>query len=189
MELENLVSFEAFDEEKLATICDGSPPARAVFRFWLDPWGREMGNPFSEPFAARHNARWRQFAVNLVGTGIRACDKAEDPAECYTQPFLRFDLRHVGPVLVTSYDLKWHELQIPAAVVEDGKALAIEEWLDPLSRGWSVPEVQAVARTELSGRPLGGVYELSLALTRDVQLSRIEHIQVLTSVDYWVRQD
>jgi hypothetical protein len=178
-----------FDEAALAELCDGNPPVRAEYRFWIDPWGRIGGNPFSEPFEARHNARWRQLAINMVGTGVRECEKASDPDQCYAEPFIRYGLRHVGPAWVTSYDLQWHALEIPSAVIEDGKALVIEEWLDPVSRGWSVAEVQAVARGELSGRPLGGVYELSIELTPDVRLSRIERIQMLTSVDYWVRQD
>jgi hypothetical protein len=184
-----LMTFGELDSSVLDTLCAGDPPVRASYRFWFDPWGRLAGNAFSEVFDARHNTRWRQLAINLVGTGIRECERAADPAQCYAEPFIRYDLTHVGPATVTSYDLVRHELNIPAAAVEDGKALAIEEWLDPVSRGWSVPEVQAVARRELSGRPLGGVYEVSLKLGPEVRLPRIERIQVLTSVDYWVRQD
>jgi hypothetical protein len=180
--------FGEVDESLLTTMCDGQPPSRAVLTFAMDPWGRVGGNPFSKPYVARHNARWQRFALNLVGTGIRECEYARDPDQCYAEPFLRYNLRHVGPAWVTSHELSWRALEIPSAVIEDGKALAIEEWLDPVSRGWNVGEVQAVARTELAGRPLGGVYELTLALTPDVRLSRIERIQLLTSVDYWVRQ-
>ncbi len=181
--------FGDLDESLLQTMCDGLPPTRAVLTFWMDPWGRVGGNAFSAPFESRHNARWQRFALNLVGTGVRECEYARDPEQCYAEPFLRYSVRHVGPAWVTAHDLGWHALEIPSAVVEDGKALAIEEWLDPVSRGWNVGEVQAVARTEFAGRPLGGLYELDLKLTPDVRLSRIERIQLLTSVDYWVRQN
>jgi len=73
--------------------------------------------------------------------------------------------------------------------VEGGKALAVEEWLDPLTRGWNTPEVQSAARTELMGRPMGGTYELILELSPDVRPERIDRVQILTSTDYWVRQE
>ena len=53
------------------------------------------------------------------------------------------------------------------------KAIASELWLDPLRDGWSTSYVSAVARTEFSGRPLGGQYEIVMAAGPDVRLDRI----------------
>ena len=72
--------------------------------------------------------------------------------------------------------------------VEGAKALAAEEWLDPLANGWSKPFVAAVGRSEFADRPLGGTYELVLQLGPEVTLSRIERLQVLFESAYWVKQ-
>lgn len=175
--------------DHLDTACDGSQPTKAKAAFVLDPWGRVAGNMANPPFGSRHNARWRRLAVNLVGTGIRDCQLSEDPSGCYAESFLRYDLRHTGRVWTTSHDGQWWPLNLPGARVEGGKAIAFEEWLDPLSHSWNLPIVSAAARTELIGRPLGGEYDLTIDLTPDVRLERLERVQILLESDYWVRQD
>jgi hypothetical protein len=74
-------------------------------------------------------------------------------------------------------------------LVEGGKALAAEEWLDPVTNGFNRPDVSNVARMELHGRPIGGAYQLTLQLSPDVRIERIERIQLLVQTEYWVRQD
>ena len=167
----------------------GSAPDRARVAFRLDPWGRINGREADSPFTERHNTRWRRLVVNVVGTGVRDCTLAEDPLTCYSQGFIRYDLRHVGPTWVTNYEQQWRALTPSAAQVEDGKAIALEEFLDPLANGWSQPFVAEAARLELVDRPLGGAYELDLILTPDVRIDRIQRIQLLAETDYWVRQN
>ena len=180
------LAFQSFD---LSSACHGVAPTRARLGFWLDPWGRLEGGLAQPPYAARHNARWRRLAINLVGAGLRDCSRATDSAACYAEPFLRYHLRHVGPAWVTNYELQWRQLDLPVAQIEGAKALATEEWVDPVSRNFNTPELSSVARPEYAGRPLGGAYELILELTPDVRVERIERIQLLTETDYWVRQD
>jgi len=172
----------------LSKACAGSAPTMARLNFGLDPWGRLNGNTAQPPYAARYNVRAKAIALNLVGSGIRSCQNTADPAVCYGEPFVRYDLEHVGPAWVTSYDQTWHSLSIPVAVAEGGKALAIEEWLDPVSNGFNRPDVVSVTRDEFDGRPIGGSYQLTLKLTPDINIERIERIQVLTQTAYWVRQ-
>jgi len=173
----------------LATACGGSSPTLARLSFSLDPWGRTQGSIANPPYAARYNVRTRAIALNLVGSGIRSCERTPDPSTCYSEPFIRYDLKHVGPAWVTSYDQTWHSLAIPKAVIEGGKALATEEWLDPVSNGFNRSDVANVSRSEFVDRPIGGAYELTLRLTPDVNVERIERIQVLTQTNYWVRQE
>ena len=177
---------QSFD---LATACFGSPPSRARLGFWLDPWGRLHGHHMNAPFSARHNARWRRLATNLVGAGVRDCSAAADKQTCYAEPFIRYHLRHVGPALVTNYEEQWRSLDLPVAQIEAGKALSTEEWLDPVVNSFNEPTVANVARHEFAGRPVGGAYELILELTPDVRVERIERIQLLAETDYWVRQE
>jgi hypothetical protein len=166
----------------------GKPPTLARLGFSLDPWGRLKGTTTDPPFNERYNVRTGNLALNLVGSGIRDCEKAVDKPTCYAEPFIRFDLQHVGPVWVTDYAQKWRGMNIPVAVIEGGKALATEEWLDPVSNGFNRTDVSNVMRMELHGRPVGGFYEITLALNPDVRVERIERIQLLVQTEYWVRQ-
>jgi hypothetical protein len=155
----------------------------------LDPWGRLGGTIAVGPLEQRHNVRWRRLAVNLVGTGIRDCAIAADPLTCYAEPFLRYDLKHVGPAWTTNHAQEWRAFNLPTALIEDAKALATEEWLDPLTNSWNTPLVANAARTELFGRSVGGSYQLEIEFGPEVRLSRIERVQLLVQTEYWVRQE
>jgi hypothetical protein len=174
--------------QSLETVCDGLPPALARVDFGLDPWGRLDGSFASPPFVARHNVRAGRLAVNLVGTGVRDCTRAADALTCYAEPFVRFDLRQTGATWTTNFEGQWSALGFPGARVESGKALAAEEWLDPIVNGWSQSFVANVARYELLERPIGGTYTIDLEVTPDLRLDRIERVQVLTESSYWVAQ-
>lgn len=163
-------------------------PARARLLFSLDPWGRKDGGIADPPYEKRFNARWSQLAVNFVGTGVLDCQKAKDPPGCYSQAFIRFDLRHVGPPWITDYDGAWRTLAVPLGAIEAGKALAAELWLDPLKDGWDTSYISAVARTELANRPFGGAYALEFEVKPETRLDRIERVQILSGQEYWVKQ-
>jgi hypothetical protein len=171
-----------------ATACEGQPPSRASVHFSLDPWARFTQAGEGTPFVDRYNTRWGRLAVNLVGTGVRDCRQAADPLTCYNESYVRFDLSQTGPAWVTTYDRSWLAFQITQARIEQGKALSAEEWLDPVVQGWNSPLANAIARHELAERPINGTYELTLHLTPDVRIDRIERVQLLIETDYWVRQ-
>jgi hypothetical protein len=101
---------------------------------------------------------------------------------------VRYSLRHIGPAWVTNYEQAWRSLDIPVGNVDDGKALTTEEWLDSVSNGFNRADVTNIARSELHDRPIGGAYELTIELTPDLRVDRIERIQLLTQMSYWVRQ-
>jgi hypothetical protein len=168
---------------------DGTSPDRARLSFDLDPWGRRNGAIANEPYARRFNGRWGLMAVNFVGTGVKDCDNASDPYACYSEGFIRYDLSHVGPAWVTDYDGIWRTLGVPIGRIEGAKALATELWLDPLKDGWNTSYISAVSRTELQLRPLGGAYELEFVITPEIDIDRIERVQLLIGSSYWVKQD
>jgi hypothetical protein len=173
----------------LSTVCGGQSPTLARLGFWLDPWGRLLRSATNPPsLGARYNVRVGRLAVNLVGSGIRSCQNAPDPTTCYAEPFMRYDLKQVGPVWVMDFSQQWKSLAIPEAFISGGKALAIEQWLDPVSNGFNRADVAAASRVEFVNRPIGGAYELTLYLSPDVRVEQIERIQLLTQTAYWVRQ-
>ena len=163
-------------------------PSRARVTFALDPWGRVNGDVANPPFAQRYNARWTKLAVNLVGSGVLDCSNAVDANNCFNQPFVRYALTHRGPAWVTDWNESWLVLGVPNASIEGAKALSAEQWLDPLSNGWTKPFVEAIGRTELADRPFGGIYEILLTLGPEVRLERIERVQLLAGDAYWVKQ-
>lgn len=163
-------------------------PTFARLRFDLDPWGRLKGSINDEPYAKRYNVRWSKLVLNLVGTGIKDCTKASDPLTCYAQPFLRYDMTHVGPSWATNFEQTWVALEVPRGQIEGAKALAAEQWLDPLSNSWSKPYVAQVARTEYLDRPVAGAYLATFTVGPEVTISRIDRIQVLAESAYWVKQ-
>jgi hypothetical protein len=187
------ISHPGIDEyptvSRTATACNGKPPSLAKIGFWFDPWGTLNGSWANPKFTDRHNVRWRRLAVNLVGTGIRDCANATDSMSCYTNPYVRFNLVQAGPSWQTNYAGEWRALEIPTANIEGGKALAAEEWLEPVTNSWNMPYVANVARGELFGRPAAGNYELVFEITKDVRLDRIERVQLLVEQDYWVKQN
>jgi hypothetical protein len=163
-------------------------PTRARVPFYLDPWGRLDDIVNNAAPSWKYNARWSKLAVNLVGTAVKDCMLAADPLTCYSQSFLRFQLRHVGPAWVSGYDQEWHLFAVPVGQVEGAKALAIEQFLDPLTNSWGKSYVDAAARTELADRPLGGAYQLEIDLGPEVVLKHIERVQLLLATNYWVEQ-
>lgn len=172
----------------IAAVCGGASPTRARVTFSLDPWGRLNGDVANAPYAKRHNARWRELAVNVVGTGVRNCAIAADPSGCYANAYLRYHLEHAGPAWVTNFDEQWRALGVPVGSIEGAKALTAEQWLDPTGNGFSKPYVASVTRSEFAGRPVGGTYRLEIEVTPDVRLDRIDRLQVLTRSTYWVKQ-
>jgi hypothetical protein len=173
---------------RLREMCHGKMPTRARYNFSLDPWARPNRAIRSMPFEQRHNVRWGRLAVNLLGTGIRDCQQSANPAACYSESFLRFQLQHSGPAWATNHARQWRAFDLPTAFIEGGKALSSEEWLDPIMNSWNTPYVSSVARGELFGRPVGGSYDLILELSPDVRLERIQQVQLLVETEYWVRQ-
>ena len=171
-----------------ACLPDAALPLRARTSFALDPWGRVNGDVASEPYTRRYNARWGKLAVNLVGTGVIDCAGAPDPSGCYAQSFVRYELDHDGPTWVSDWSQSWTVIGVPSGRIEGAKALASEQWLDPLSNSWGKPYVDAIARTELNDSPFGGTYDLILNVGPEVRLDRIQRVQLLVNASYWVKQ-
>jgi hypothetical protein len=171
-----------------ANIGGPTHPDEARLEFTLDAWGRVNGSTASAPYSKRFNVRWTKLAVNFVGTGVKNCMAALDPAGCYASGFIPFNLSHTGPAWVTDYDERWHQLDVPIGQIEGGKGLAAEIWLDPLKNGWSTDFISAVARSEYELRPIGGGYTLDFPVAPEVVLSRIERVQILVGSTAWVKQ-
>jgi hypothetical protein len=169
--------------------CAGQKPTKARLIFSLDAWGRVNTYQAQSMPSKRFNARWNRIAVNLVGTGIKDCTKAADALGCYSSSFVPYNLSHVGPSWVVDFAGSWRTLNVPVGQINQAKALSAEQWLNPVTNGWSQPYVQAIERHEFAERPLDGTYQLELDVAPEVQLGSIDRVQVLADTSYWVRQN
>lgn len=174
--------------DSLTTACGGAAPTIAKVQFTLDPWGRLDGLTASPPFVDRYNVRWVQLAVNLVGTGLLNCAAAVNPSTCFSQSYEDMNLSQTGPSWVSDYSETWWYNNDGIGQIEGGKALAAEQWLDPVANGFDKSYVAAVARQEFADRPVGGSYELDLMFGPELQLNQLQSVQVLTQTAYWVKQ-
>jgi hypothetical protein len=169
--------------------CGGLKPTKARLVFSLDAWARANTYGVQAPPSKRYNARWNRLAVNLVGTGIKDCTQAADSLGCYSSSYVPYDLSQVGPSWVVDYEGAWNVLGVKIGRINQAKALTAEQWLNPVTNGWSEPYVQAVERHEFAERPLDGTYLLELDVAPEVLLGQIDRIQVLADTSYWVRQN
>lgn len=172
----------------LDSACPSSKVDAARISFILSPWGQLDGDPRNTKFAARYNSRWTKLAVNLVGTGVVDCADALDVFDCYSRGSISYNLTHQGQPWVSDYYGAWRTLALPPGVVEGGKALALERWLEPLVDGWTTPYISAIARTEFEFRPLGGEYTLELKLPPEARPQYIDRVQILIGSQSWVAQ-
>jgi hypothetical protein len=163
-------------------------PDRLRLTFELDPYGQPPASSGTVQYQYRYNARWTKLAINLVGTAVIDCDSATDPLVCYSKGYIPYTLTHVGNPPVTDFSGVWHNIPLPQGRIEDGKAVALERWLEPLQDGWNTAYISAVARTEFSHRPLGGEYVLEFALTPEIHAENIERVQIMMGSEYWVAQ-
>jgi hypothetical protein len=180
----------------------GVIPTQARRAFWLDP---AMNLETQGPPTQRFNERWGQLAVNLVGSGIRNCASSslsgQQQTACYTNPYLTANLLQEGPSVAWGWGgtvaggtgngaaaAPAYTLNIAPGFIDTLKALAAEEVLDPVSNGFSSAYVQAVARTELQGSPVSGMYTLTLKLGPEVQVQNIQGVQILAGQTFWVTQ-
>ena len=192
---ENAVGVEGWalvDHEPICPEVDGirPDPVAARVSFTLDPWGRvNSWGHGATPFEHRYNARWGRLAVNLVGAGLIECRNAVDVDVCKSRHYVPYRLTQGGVPWTTDYDGNWRILSVPPGVIEAGKAVADERFLNPLEQGWDTSYVSTVARTELLWRPLGGQYEIEFELGPEVVLDRLERVQLLVGTQYWTKQD
>jgi hypothetical protein len=133
------------------------------------------------------NYRHIDFAVNLVGTGIRDCGASSSP-DCYGSGFVEYSLEHDGTdVGVLAYDGQAREFDFGVASIQHGKALTAERYITlPIASADQVLLNQAgIMKPELRGRPIDGTYRLRIHESAALQWNRLEDIQLVMKSRYW----
>ncbi|MCA9610530.1 MAG: hypothetical protein KC619_33270 [Myxococcales bacterium] len=139
--------------------------------------------------AGSFNYRHELLAPNLVGTGVLNCERALDRTECYGDGNVQYSLRHEGPFELEGFDGELLTFFVEPGVIQNGRALVAErQFTTPLgSHDRSL--VDPFLRHELRGRPLSGLYSLTIPGRPEIDWSHLERIQLLLGYRYWTRQE
>ncbi len=148
------------------------------------------GNSLADKLAAENfNYRHVDFAINLVGTGVRSCDENPTP-DCYANGTLEYDIVHeANQVGIVGYDREARRFDFGEGAIRHGKALTAERYLTlPLSGAdTSLLSATGITKTELRGRPLDGRYRVRIYESPALRWSNLEDIQLMIRYRYWSR--
>jgi len=137
--------------------------------------------------SGNYNYRFESVGVNLVGTGLRDCDR-EPSGGCFGAGNFSISLVHIGPFTVRNALGADYEAPLFPGRVESARALAAERYLtNPLS-GADQGLIQPYVRPELQGRPLGGTLQLRIWDDDNLRIDRLEDIQLVLNYRYWTHQ-
>jgi hypothetical protein len=148
------------------------------------------GNSLADIVAAdNYNYRHVDFALNLVGAGVRDCDETQTPG-CYASGIVEYDIVHEGNLVpIVGYDREIQRFSFGEGAVRHGKALSAEKYLTlPLTPGdTGLLSATGVTKTELRGRPLDGRYRIRIYENQALRWGRLEDIQLMIRYRYWSR--
>jgi hypothetical protein len=148
------------------------------------------GQSLAEKLAAENfNYRHIDFALNLVGTGVKNCDENPTPG-CYSSGTIEYDLIHEGNQIgILGYDKESRRFDFGEGAIRHGKALSIERYLTlPLSSADNgLLSQTGMTKPELRGRPLDGRYRLRIYENPALRWNNLEDVQLMFRYRYWSR--
>lgn len=144
---------------------------------------------FSQRFATGNvNYRIGRFGVNLRGTRLIDCAFAPTPSECQISGELtNYDFRQEGLVNLVNLENQHRTYIMPSRTVRGARALTAGLTLLDL-RNDTENRLDPLQRLEWNGRPLSGVYTLTLKSRPEHRWQQLKDIQLLFYYDYWQRQ-
>jgi hypothetical protein len=135
------------------------------------------------------NYRHVDFALNLVGNGVRNCDENPSPG-CYSAGSIDYDLVHeANQVPILNYNGEPTRFDFGEGAIRHGKALTTERYLTfPLSAAdTGLLASTGVTKTELRGRPLDGRYRIRIYDNPALRWSNLEDVQLMIRYRYWTK--
>lgn len=140
---------------------------------------------------ARGNFNYRvdTLGVNFVGTASRTCADSSLPSTCFSNGFIPYSLRQVGPFEVRNYSGEDYRAPLFDGVIEHARGLAAERYLtNPLS-GADRSQIDPYMQAQFRGRPLAGTYRLRVWEEPGVNFDGIEDVQIVLGYRFWTRND
>ncbi len=132
------------------------------------------------------NLRHDSIALNLVGTGVIDCS-LETPS-CYGNGLVEYDLVHeASSVAISDYTGRDTCFDFGSGWIRGGKALATERYItQPISDAdQSLIGQSGIMKREFAGRPVDGLYRLTVHDRPGLQWSKVEDIQLVLGYSYW----
>jgi hypothetical protein len=133
------------------------------------------------------NFRHIDVGVNVVGTGVLSCQSTGSP-DCFGSGYLQYTLQHDGSnVGVLGYDGQYRMFDFGRASIEHGKAVTAERYITTPIGSDDLQLLAQVQQVQFRGRPIDGVYRLSIYDTPALQFDQIQDIQLVLNYHYWSR--
>lgn len=137
--------------------------------------------------AGNYNYRVESVQVNLVGTGLRDCER-RGTSGCYGSGSASYSVVHLGPYLVRNARGELFDAPLFPGRVESARALAAERYItNPISNA-DRALLEPFTRYELQGRPLDGSFVLRLWDEPTFRFDRLEDVQFVLTYRYWQHQ-
>jgi hypothetical protein len=133
------------------------------------------------------NFRHIDVAMNVVGTGVINCQDTGSP-DCYGSGFVQYTLRDDGSnVGVLGFDNQYRPFDFGKASINHAKAVTAERYITTPLAATDQQLIAQVQQVQFRGRPVDGVYRLSIYDSPQLQFNRIDDIQLVLSYHYWSR--
>jgi hypothetical protein len=137
--------------------------------------------------AGNFNFRHVTVAINVVGTGVIDCTQVNSP-DCYGSGYLTYTMADDGSsVGVLGYDNQYRTFDFGIAGINQAKALTAERYLTTPLGSNDQQLVSQFLRQELAGRPIDGIYTLSIADSPVLHFDKVQDIQIILNYHYWSR--
>jgi hypothetical protein len=137
--------------------------------------------------SGNYNYRFESVGVNLVGTGVRDCER-EPSGGCYGSGNFAISMVHLGPYTVRNAMGVDYVAPLFTGRIESARALAAERYLSNPISGADQTLIQPYTRGEFQGRPLGGTLLLRIWEDDNLRIDRLEDIQLVLNYRYWTHQ-
>ncbi|MCC6216037.1 MAG: hypothetical protein IT376_14320 [Polyangiaceae bacterium] len=131
------------------------------------------------------NYRHGRVGVNLVGTGLLACDGSV--ASCWGNGFVEYSLQHGGATRIRNWEGGTLYARMQTAHVEHGKALATERQVTNPPSAADSTSLEPYLKGEYEGRPLQGAYTLRIWETPGLRWEQVQDVQLVWRYHYWTR--
>ncbi|MCU0682762.1 MAG: hypothetical protein MUF34_11025, partial [Polyangiaceae bacterium] len=136
------------------------------------------------------NYRVRELAVNLMADGLYNCNLSPYPQECNLDQTLRYDLRQGDVVTLGNLQGERRSYDLGPALIRQARALANGTTLElPLAPDDDEINGPDFRRLGFEGRPLAGMYTLTLTSRPEILWENLEDVQLLIHYDYWDPQN
>ncbi|MBN1607376.1 MAG: hypothetical protein JW940_12130 [Polyangiaceae bacterium] len=144
----------------------------------------------SSKFASGNfNFRHIDTAVNIVGTGVLDCSNSGE-LSCYGTGLVEYSLEHLAyNAKLVNHNGQMTPFDFGMGAIRNARALATERYIT-LPIGNSDNDLlrqPQITKTELSGRPLGGVYRFRVYEEPTLVWNKVEDIQFVLHHRYWSR--